>query len=96
MRLELALTGAGTQPEECLVSRMCEEFHCGVREALRDLRQEPVLVAKVLDIRSYLRARERVARYRRGDDRAEVDYDEMQMVDHIQELANINRGKRSS
>lgn len=46
-------------PGEWAVSRICEEFGCLPRTAVRALQRDPELIGRVLELRAFARAHER-------------------------------------
>lgn len=60
MRLREVLNGTseGPPPEEWIISRVCEEFHCLPSQAVRELEHgDAPLLFTILELRAYARAK---------------------------------------
>lgn len=52
-----------------MVNRYCEEFSCGISQAIADLEDAPyTLIMEVLDLRAFMRAKAQLDRAKEGDD----------------------------
>lgn len=52
-----------------MVNRYCEEFSCGITQALRDIENAPyALVMEVLDMRAFIRCNQQLERAKKGGD----------------------------
>lgn len=52
-----------------MVDRYCEEFSCGISQALHDLENAPyALIMEVLDLRAFMRCKAQLDRAKKGGD----------------------------